>query len=273
VQHRPQNSCGYFPARAQTLADAAKSTFGLASRAIACAGLPFADRVSRNWLERTANPYRNEIAELASLLDIRGVWFLNICFEWGCTTGVWDTADGPVLRRVLDWPFPKLGETIVVARQSASISGARHHRSRDRALRRCAVGRARLRRDLQQGAVAAPSRRHAARLFRHRNLAPAHRRQSRPTQRVEKLHNALTEEFGRMNMAITTSAAIATERANRLREAVKRLHVRLSGKTLSLVTLSAGVATFPGNGSIGMAVVAEADASSNDGAAQSAAAG
>jgi hypothetical protein len=80
------------------------------------------------------------------------------------------------------------------------------------------------------------------------------------TQRVEKLHNALTEEFGRMNMAITTSAAIATERANRLREAVKRLHVRLSGKTLSLVTLSAGVATFPANGSNGMAVVAEADA-------------
>ena len=108
-----------FPDHALTLADAAKSTFGPTSRAIAEAGLPLADHISRRWLERADNPYRQEIDELAALLGIRGTWFLNVCFEWGCTTGVWDTDGGPLLRRVLDWPFPKLGENLVVAKQHA----------------------------------------------------------------------------------------------------------------------------------------------------------
>ncbi|HUB85747.1 MAG TPA: hypothetical protein VL971_08640, partial [Rhizomicrobium sp.] len=108
-----------FPDRALALANAAKSTFGLASRAIAAASLPLADHASRNWLERAGNPYRQEIKELAALLGIRGTWFLNVCFEWGCTSGVWDSESGPVLRRVLDWPFPKLGENLVVAKQQA----------------------------------------------------------------------------------------------------------------------------------------------------------
>jgi hypothetical protein len=30
---------------------------------------------------------------------------------------VWDTGSGATLRRVLDWPFPRLGELVVVARQ------------------------------------------------------------------------------------------------------------------------------------------------------------
>jgi hypothetical protein len=46
------------------------------------------------------------------------VHFLNVCFEWGCTSGVWEDGDGPTLRRVLDWPFPNLGTHMVVARQS-----------------------------------------------------------------------------------------------------------------------------------------------------------
>jgi hypothetical protein len=108
-----------FPERAHALANAAKSTFGVASRAVAAASLPLADRASRNWLERANNPYQEEIKELAAILGIRGAWFLNVCFEWACTTGVWETEGGPLLRRVLDWPFPKLGENIVVARHHA----------------------------------------------------------------------------------------------------------------------------------------------------------
>ncbi|MBV9571022.1 MAG: diguanylate cyclase [Alphaproteobacteria bacterium] len=56
------------------------------------------------------------------------------------------------------------------------------------------------------------------------------------------------------------SLEIAAERAERLRDAVKRLHVRLSGKALGLVTLSAGVAAYPIHGGSGLAVIGEADA-------------
>lgn len=106
-----------YPDKARALAHAAENTFGLLSRIGSRVVLPLGDRASVAWLERTANPYAHEIKELAGYLGIRGVYFLNICFEWGCTSGVWDTPDGPLLRRVLDWPFPELGEHIVVARQ------------------------------------------------------------------------------------------------------------------------------------------------------------
>ena len=109
-----------FPDKARTLARAAENTFGLLSRAGSRIVLPLGDRVSLAWLEKTANPYANEIKELAGYLGIRGVYFLNICFEWGCTSGVWETPNGALLRRVLDWPFPELGENIVVARQSGN---------------------------------------------------------------------------------------------------------------------------------------------------------
>jgi diguanylate cyclase (GGDEF)-like protein len=56
------------------------------------------------------------------------------------------------------------------------------------------------------------------------------------------------------------SLEIAAERAERLRDLVKRMHVRLSGKALGLVTLSSGVAAYPIHGSSGMAVIGEADA-------------
>lgn len=56
------------------------------------------------------------------------------------------------------------------------------------------------------------------------------------------------------------SLEVAAERAERLRDAVKRMHVRLSGKALGLVTLSAGVAAYPIHGSSGTAVIGEADA-------------
>jgi diguanylate cyclase (GGDEF)-like protein len=54
--------------------------------------------------------------------------------------------------------------------------------------------------------------------------------------------------------------AVAEERANQIREAVKHLHIRLQGQPLGLVTLSAGVAGFPGDGQSGAAVIGAADA-------------
>jgi hypothetical protein len=109
-----------FPDTARSLANAAANTFGPVSRAANAALMPLGDRASRQWLLRSDNPYCAEIDALADHLGIRGVHFLNVCFEWGCTSGVWESTGGPTLRRVLDWPFPNLGTHMVVAHQSGA---------------------------------------------------------------------------------------------------------------------------------------------------------
>ena len=105
------------PAKVRAMARAATETFGAASRLAAATLGPAADRASRQWLMRQANPYLPEIDTMAALLGITGVHALNVCFEWGCTGGIWPSPDGPLLRRVLDWPFPRLGESLMVAHQ------------------------------------------------------------------------------------------------------------------------------------------------------------
>lgn len=107
-------------ASAHALVRAATTSFGAAGRIASLAALPLGDRASRAWLERSRNPYLDEIAAMAKALGRDGVWFLNVCFEWGCTGGVWESADGPMLRRVLDWPFPALGEHLLVVHQSGA---------------------------------------------------------------------------------------------------------------------------------------------------------
>jgi hypothetical protein len=102
---------------ARTLVEGAKRTFGEASRLTSALAMPWADRASRRWLEKSGNPYLHEIAASAESLGLPGVYTLNVCFEWGCTSGVWHSEGSPLLRRVLDWPFPSLGENIVVAHQ------------------------------------------------------------------------------------------------------------------------------------------------------------
>jgi hypothetical protein len=106
-------------ASAHALIAAASYTYGPAGRAASLAALPLGDRASLRWLEKNRNPYLGEMRAMAAVLGRRGVYLLNVCFEWGCTGGIWDTADGPLLRRVLDWPFPELGEHLVVAQQES----------------------------------------------------------------------------------------------------------------------------------------------------------
>jgi hypothetical protein len=76
------------------------------------------DRVSRRWLARSQNPFRDEIDAVAALSERPGAHTLNIGFEWCCTSGVGDDADhGVRLLRVLDWRQPGLGKAVVVAWQ------------------------------------------------------------------------------------------------------------------------------------------------------------
>ena len=78
-----------------------------------------ADRLSRRWVARNTSPYGGEIAEIARQMAAPGGWFLNASFEWACTCGlVRDPETGAfALLRVLDWPLPGLGRSLVAALQ------------------------------------------------------------------------------------------------------------------------------------------------------------
>ncbi|MBX6321755.1 MAG: hypothetical protein IRY94_08010 [Rhodospirillaceae bacterium] len=84
-------------------------------------GLAVADRLARLWLERSANPYLEDIAAIAAELRAAGAYALNLSYEWTCTSGVGpDPAGrGARLLRVLDWSLGGLGRHVVVVRHEA----------------------------------------------------------------------------------------------------------------------------------------------------------
>lgn len=78
------------------------------------------DRVSHSWLVRQANPYLEEIRDVAAVLRRPGAYFLNTVYEWACSTSVAPDVDGGQrMIRVLDWGMPGLGRNAVVARHAA----------------------------------------------------------------------------------------------------------------------------------------------------------
>jgi len=81
--------------------------------------LALGDRISRRWLERTANPYLGEIAAVARMVGRPGAHLLNLSYEWTCTSSVGPDPDGDGSRllRTLDWPLDGLGRNVIVARQ------------------------------------------------------------------------------------------------------------------------------------------------------------
>ncbi|GAB4393238.1 MAG: hypothetical protein Tsb0032_11880 [Kiloniellaceae bacterium] len=92
------------------------------------AGIALADRLSRRWLEKSANPYLDEIEAVARTLGPPGAHFLNISYEWACTCSVGPNAagTGSRLTRVLDWPFDGLGAQAVAARHSGPAGAPEH---------------------------------------------------------------------------------------------------------------------------------------------------
>jgi hypothetical protein len=77
--------------------------------------LPLLDAITRRWLTRSCSPYVTEIASISAALNFPGVWFLNGCYEWGCTSLGREEGGVPWLARTLDWPFPGLGRHVGVA--------------------------------------------------------------------------------------------------------------------------------------------------------------
>jgi hypothetical protein len=104
--------------QARALIAASCDTLGLVSQILGALVLPTGDRLSREWLERTNNPYLREIRDYAEILGVPGVYALNLCYEWSCTSGAYKKGEGVLLARVLDWSFPAMGENILVSHQS-----------------------------------------------------------------------------------------------------------------------------------------------------------
>ena len=77
------------------------------------------DWFSRAWSRHTNNTHTAEIAHIANKLP-PGVWFMNLCLEWGCTSGIMKDPIRPGMQmlRTLDWPFHGLGENLVIAQQT-----------------------------------------------------------------------------------------------------------------------------------------------------------
>jgi hypothetical protein len=98
--------------RVHALMAAARSAY---SRPVLAAG----DLISRRWLEKAANPYTEEIADVAARLPGSGGWMLNLSHEWACTSGVAPAADGGSNRllHTLDWVMAGLGENLLAVRR------------------------------------------------------------------------------------------------------------------------------------------------------------
>jgi hypothetical protein len=77
------------------------------------------DVLSQWWLERTNNPYLNEIRAVQNMLPGRAAYLLNMSYEWACTTSVAPDPGGIGMRlcRTLDWKLKGLGHTLLMARQ------------------------------------------------------------------------------------------------------------------------------------------------------------
>ncbi|MCC7167626.1 MAG: hypothetical protein IT565_08645 [Rhodospirillales bacterium] len=90
---------------------AALAILAEARRVYTTPALRLGDRLSRQWLERSRNPYRGEIAEIAGILGRPGGWLLNLSYEWACTSAV----EGPRLARTLDWKLDGLGRHVALA--------------------------------------------------------------------------------------------------------------------------------------------------------------
>jgi hypothetical protein len=169
------------PEKALNLLHASRNAFGIASRLAAPLALPFGDKLGTKWLNKTNNPYKQEIFAYQTTLNTKGIVALNLCYEWGCTSSVFEMDSTPTLLRVLDWPFPALGENMVVTHQTGSagdfynvtwpaMAGVFTAMAQGRFA--CALNQAPMRRYL--GSVVTSWIRNRVHAHRHHGLPPAH---------------------------------------------------------------------------------------------------
>jgi hypothetical protein len=106
VRHATEGS-----ARARALRDDCLTWLPRVVRAV----LPVMDGVSKRWLRHSRSPCVREVETIAAALGFPGIWFLNCCYQWGCTAVAREQDGAPWLARTLDWPFPGLGRHLEIA--------------------------------------------------------------------------------------------------------------------------------------------------------------
>jgi hypothetical protein len=79
-----------------------------------------ADPLVRRWMRRSGSACVEDIEAIAGAVPGPGTWLLHGAYLFGCTALIDQGAQGPRLRRTLDWPFPGLGRLVEVARQRGS---------------------------------------------------------------------------------------------------------------------------------------------------------
>jgi hypothetical protein len=109
----------------EAVADEAKDVIvgALGAHPVLARVAPLGDRMSRRWLERRANPFLGEIAEVSRAIGLPGVYLLNIVYEWACSTssGPAPEALGNRMIRVLDWGMPGIGCHVVIGRHESDF--------------------------------------------------------------------------------------------------------------------------------------------------------
>jgi hypothetical protein len=92
----------------------------LASHKLLPAAARVADRLSRRWLERQRDPYLDEIRHVAEIVPRPAVYFLNIVYEWACSTSSAPDPSGRGARmiRVLDWGLQGIGRYALLGRHT-----------------------------------------------------------------------------------------------------------------------------------------------------------
>lgn len=82
--------------------------------------LSLADIQSRKWLDRVNPPYADDVRYISAALGGKGIYTLNLSYEWGCTTTACNDRDngGVKLYRSMDWPIEGMAGKLVVAKQA-----------------------------------------------------------------------------------------------------------------------------------------------------------
>ncbi len=108
-----------FPLELARLAgEHAYELLAVATKGVPKPALKMADAVSRRWLERNRSPYLDEIRFLAEHAREPGLYYLNVSYEWGCTSAgkVAPSGSTAMLMRTLDWDVAGIGRYVLAAR-------------------------------------------------------------------------------------------------------------------------------------------------------------
>src|SRR5262249_12832789 len=101
--------------------EGAAALIGAARREFGDLLIRFGDWRSPAWPEPPSNPFHAHIATADRAYGEPGGYFLNLSYEWACTTGTGPDpgGEGARLLRILDWPLAGLGRHLVIARHAS----------------------------------------------------------------------------------------------------------------------------------------------------------